>query len=64
MVDAAPCDACAMSEGLVATVIQDDDAEFEEDANPHDQDSLLERALMTGWKCYEEEYATLTNWWR
>ena len=22
--------------------------------NPCDQDSLLERAMMTGWKCYEE----------
>ena len=54
VVDAAPCDACAMSEGLLATVIQDDDAEFEEAANSYDQDSLLERAIMTGWKCYEE----------
>ena len=43
-----------MSEGLLATVIQDEDAEFEEAANPSDQDSLLERAFMTGWKCYEE----------
>ena len=54
VVDAAPCDACAMSEGLLATVFQDDDTEFEEAANPCDQDSLLERAMMTGWKCYEE----------
>ena len=51
VVDAAPRDACAMSEVLLATVIQDDDAEFEEDANPYDQDSLLERAILTGWKC-------------
>ena len=29
-------------------------AEFEEDANPYDQDSLLERATMTGWKYYED----------
>ena len=43
VVDAAPCDACAMSEGLLATVIQDGDAKSEEDANPCDQDSLLER---------------------
>ena len=54
VVDAAPCDACAMSEGLLATVILDDDTEFEEAATPYDQDSLLERAIMTGWKCYEE----------
>ena len=54
VVDAAPCGACATSEGLLATVIQDDDAEFEEDANPYDQESLLERAILTGWKCYEE----------
>ena len=51
VVDAAPCDAGAMSESLLATVIQDDDAEFEEAANPYDQDSLLERAIMMGWKC-------------
>ena len=54
VVDAAPCDACAMSDGLLATVIQDDDTEFEEAASPYDQDSLLEQAIMTGWKCYEE----------
>ena len=54
VVDAAPCDAYAMSEGLLATVIQDDDTEFEEATTPYDQDSLLERALMMGWKCYEE----------
>ena len=40
---------------LLATVIQDDDTELEEAATPYDQDSLLERAIMTGWKCYEEE---------
>ena len=50
VVDATHYDACAMSEA----VIQDDDTEFEEAANLYDQDSLLERALMTGWKCYEE----------
>ena len=43
-----------MSEGLLATVIQDDDTEFKEAATPSDQDSLLERAVMTGWKCYEQ----------
>ena len=55
VVDAAPCDAHAMSEGLLATVIQDDDTELEEAATPYDQDSLLERAMMMGWRCYEEE---------
>ena len=50
----APCDACAMSRGLLATMIQDDDTEFKGAATPYDQDSLLERAIMTGWKCYEE----------
>ena len=54
VVDAAPCDACAISEGLLATLIQDDDTEFEEAAAPYEQDSFLEWATMTGWKCYEE----------
>ena len=54
VVDAAHCDAGAMSEGSLATLIQDDDTEVEEAATPYDQDSLLERAIMTGWKCYEE----------
>ena len=54
VVDAVRCDACATSEGLLAIVIQDDDTEFEEAATANDQDSLLERAIMTGWKCYEE----------
>ena len=54
VVDAAPCDAGAMSEGLLAALIKDDDTEVEEAATPYDQDSLLERAFMTGWKCYEE----------
>ena len=35
-------------------MIQDDDTEFKEAATPYDQDSLLERAIMTGWKCYED----------
>ena len=35
-------------------LIQDDDTEFEEAAARCDQDSLLERALMTGCKRYEE----------
>ena len=43
-----------MSEGLMATLIQDEDTEFEEAAAPHDQDASLERAITTGWKCYEE----------
>ena len=54
VVDADPCDACAMSEGLLATLIHDDDTECEEAAAPYDQDYLLERAMMTGWKRYEE----------
>ena len=45
VVDAAPCDACAMSEGLLATVTHDDDTEFEEAATPYDQASLLGRAI-------------------
>ena len=54
VVDAARCDAWAMSEGLLATWIQDDDSELEETAAPCDQYFLLIRAIMTGWKCYEE----------
>ena len=50
VVDAASCDGCAMCESLLAAVMQDDDAEFEKAANPYDQDSLLERAFMMGWK--------------
>ena len=53
VVDAAPCDARAMSESLLATLIQDNDTEFEEAAAPYDQDSLLERANKMGWKCCE-----------
>ena len=52
--DAAPCDARATSASLLATLIQDDDTEFEEAAAPYDQDSLLERAITRGWKRYEE----------
>ena len=54
VVDAAPCDTRAMSESLLATLIQDDDTEFEEATAPHDKDSLPERAITTGWKCYDE----------
>ena len=54
VVDAAPCEAWALSEGLLATLVQDDDTELEEAATPHDQDFLLVTAIMTGWKCYEE----------
>ena len=32
VVDATPCDASVMSEGLLATLIQEDDTEFEEPA--------------------------------
>ena len=55
VVDAAPCDAWATSEGLLATLTQNDDTELEEAAAPHGQDFLLVRAMMTGWKCYEGE---------
>ena len=49
-----PCDARDMSESLRATLIQDDDKEFEEAVAPYVHDSLLERAITTGWKCYEK----------
>ena len=52
--DAAPCDANAMSEGLLATLIQGDDTKFVEPAARCDQDTLLERGIMTGWKLYEK----------
>ena len=56
VVDAAPCDASGMSEGLLAILIQEDesstwsaeDTELVEPAARCDQDSLLERAIMTG----------------
>ena len=50
VVDAAPCDASGMFEGLLATLIQEDDTESEEPAARCDQDSLLERAIRTGWE--------------
>ena len=43
-----------MSEGLLATMIQEDDTELEEAAAPHDEDFLLIRAVMTGRKFFEE----------
>ena len=52
--DAAPCDARALSEGLLATMTQEDDTELEEAAATYDEDCLLVRAIMTGWKYYEE----------
>ena len=51
VVDAAPCDASAMSEGLLATLIQEDDTESEEPAARCGQDSLLGRTIRTGWEC-------------
>ena len=54
VVDAAPCDVRAMSEGLLATMIQEDDTELEEAAAPYDDDFLLIRAVMTGREYYEE----------
>ena len=55
VVGAAACDACAVSGSLLAILIQDDDTEFEEAAAPYDQDSLLDGAITTGWKCCEED---------
>ena len=52
--DAAPHDVRDMTEGLLATMIQEDDTELEEAAAPYDEDFLLVRAVMTGWKYYEE----------
>ena len=52
VVDAAPHDVRAMSEGLLATMIQGKDTELEEVA--HDEGFLLVRAVTTGWKYYEE----------
>ena len=41
VVDAAPGDASALSEGLLATLIQEDDTESEEPAARCDRDALL-----------------------
>ena len=54
VVDAAPYDVGAMTESLLATMIQEDDTELEEAAAPYDEDFFLVRAVMTGWKCCEE----------
>ena len=51
VVDAAPCDVRAVSEGLLAAMIREDDTELEEleeAAAPFDEDFLLVRAIMTG----------------
>ena len=61
VVDAAPCNASAMSEGLLATLIQEDNTESEEPAARCDQDSLLERAIRTGRERYEEGDMTSMN---
>ena len=55
VVDAAPCDVRAMTEGLLATMIQEDGTELEEAAAPCGGDVLLVRAVMTGWKYCEED---------
>ena len=55
VVDAAPCDVRAMTEGLLATMIQEDGTELEEATAPCDEDVLLVRAVMTGWKYCEED---------
>ena len=54
VVDAAPCDASAMSEGLLTILIQEDDTESKEPAARCHQDSLLERAIRTGWERDDE----------
>ena len=54
VVDAASCDASAMSEGLLATLIQEDDTESEEPAARCDPDSLLERTMRMGWERNEK----------
>ena len=51
VVDAAPQDVQAMSEGLLATKIQRKDTELEEAA--YHEDFLLVWAVTTGWKYYE-----------
>ena len=43
-----------MSEGLLATLMQEDDSESVEPAARRDQDSLPGRAIRTGWECFEE----------
>ena len=50
--DAAPHDVRAMSEGLLATMIQEKDTELEKAA--YDEDFVLVRAVTTGWKHYGE----------
>ena len=50
--DAAPYDVRAVTEGLLATMIQGKDTELEEAA--YDEDLLMVRAITTGWKYYEE----------
>ena len=70
VVDAAPCDASGMSGGLLATLILEDesstwsaeDSELVESAARCDQDSLLERPMMTGWRLYGRVNVTSTNW--
>ena len=52
VVDAAPQDVRAMFEGLLATMIQGKDTELEEAT--YDEDFLLVRVVMTGWKYHEE----------
>ena len=54
VVDAAPCNASAMSQGSLATLIQEDDTESKEPAARCHQDSLLERVIRTGWERDEE----------
>ena len=52
VVDAAPHDVRALSEGLLTTMIQGKDTKLEEATC--DEDFLLVPSLTTGWKCYEE----------
>ena len=64
VVDAAPCDAGAMSEGLLATLVKDEDTEVEEAATPHDRGSLLGRAVVVDGSVTRRVNGTLVNWWR
>ena len=52
VVDAAPHDVRAISEDLLATMIQGKDTKLEEAT--YDEDFLLVRAVTTGWKYCEE----------
>ena len=60
VVDAALHDVKDMSEGLLATMIED--TELDEAA--YDEDFLLLWAVTTGWKYARKVYGTSMSWWR